>query len=222
MNISRHSNLEATYFFVAVLTCAFLGSGIGAPLTHETAPSSQKPATRNVTLNGIAFSIPKAYAQIPQTEIPNSAFLFYRKYGEGLIVAVPTAPFDQNDLLNTLTEAGVRRFFPRATQPFEWKRLDRPRKLSKFEIGGDQSMGFNKKSLIIVHAHHFRVADNDIFVTDLFKWDHGDVKEKFAGGLGGESMQGCNDMVTIVYSITGEKIDETNSPCELIALSPGR
>jgi hypothetical protein len=137
-----------------------------------------------------------------------------------MFVAIPAAPFDEEKLLSTLTNSSLSNFFPRETQTFEWRQFEGHRKISKFEIGGAQSMGFNKSGLIIVRYHHFRFASQDIFLGDLFQWTEGNAKEVFNKGLGGESMQGCNDMVEVIYSITGESNDQTNSPCDLVAISP--
>ncbi len=166
------------------------------------------------------FPIPKGYVAVQGTEVENSIFLFYKKYNEGLFISVPSATFNEFELLNSNTEIALNEFFPGSSQAYKWKPLNDRRKISKFEIGTSKAMGFDKKNLVILQVHHFLVAGRHLFIADLFKWTHGDLNQRFAMGLGGESMQGCNDLVEIVHSITGEKIDDTNSPCELIALSP--
>ena len=81
-------------------------------------------------------------------------------------------------------------------------------------------MGFNNRDLVIVQVHRFQINGKELFAGDIFKWSNGNEKEIFADGLGGESMKLCNDLVTIIYSVTGEKIDPDNLPCSLIAISP--
>jgi hypothetical protein len=209
--------MSACQVFLACILLAYAPLSLSRGMRTLGEP---KRGPKKATVNGVAFSIPKGYVAIPQTKTENSLFLFYRKYSEGIIVAVPGSLFDEATLLNSLTEAGLSTFFPEKSNNLQWKRLADYKKFSKFEIGGAQAMGYNKKDLFIVHSHHFRAHEKDIFIIDLFKWDNGGAADMFLGGLGGESMQGCNDMVEIIYSITGEKIDDTNSPCELIAVSP--
>lgn len=149
--------------------------------------------------------------------VPNSRFLFYKKYNEGLVVTVPSGSSDkvQFDELSTLA---FKTFFGVEADKLVWKPIEDHRTISKFEVGGDQGMALVKQVLIIKHAYHFRLKERDFFLTDFFRWDNGHEQELFDRGLGAESMQGCNDMVELVYSITGEKIEGTNSPCEIIAL----
>ena len=180
----------------------------------------QKKYARATSLNGFKFRIPKGHVAIPGNEIPDSVFLFSKKHKEGFFLSVPAAKFDEVELTNRNTTVALKKFFPEASQDYAWKPLADRRTVSKFEVGASKTMGFNNRELVIVQVHHFQVNGKEIFVGDLFKWSNGDEKEIFARGLGGESMQGCNDLVEIVYSVTGEKIDETNSPCELIAILP--
>ena len=216
----QRSNLNSMLVFALLVSGGFLVSGSSLGSSPEITCSTVNSVSKTVTLNGVKFPIPKGYLLVSGTDVENSIFLFYKKYDEGLFISVPPATFNEVELLNANTKMALNKFFPGSSQAYTWKPLNDRRKISKFEIGTSKSMGFDKKNLVILQVHHFLVGGRHLFIGDLFKWTHGNLQEMFATGRGGESMQGCNDLVEIVYPITGEKIDETNSPCELIALSP--
>ena len=200
-----------------------LSSGFLLPATATDAGSAATKTmhlAKKTTVNGVSFSVPKGYVQSGPGSLRNAALLYYAKYKEGLMVVVPDPPFDEAQLVKEITATGLSAFFPKERQTFEWKDSNNYRKLSKFEVSEGQAMGFNRKALVLLKSHHLRFADRDILVFDFFKFDQNDAAEVYARGHGVESMQGCNDMVELIYSITGEKIDDTNSPCDLVAL-PG-
>jgi hypothetical protein len=183
-------------------------------------PSASQKSKGTISLNGFEFRIPKNYVALPGSEAPDSVFLFSKKYAEGFFVFVPAAKFDEIESLNRNTTVALMKFFPAASSDYRWKPLSDRRTISKFEVGASKAMGFNNRELVIVQVHHFRINGKEFFIGDLFKWTNGNEKEIFAEGLGGESMQGCNDLVDIVYSVTGEKIAETKFPCEFIGIVP--
>lgn len=207
-----------TKFTLLTVLAVFYAPGLLVGGHHPAA--TQKKDTRTISLNGFKFRVPKGYVVIPGKEIVDSVFLFSKKYNEGFFLSVPAATVDEVEVLNRNATVALKKFFPAASPDYAWKPLADRRKVSKFEVGASKAMGFNTRDLVIVQVHHFQVNGKDFFVGDLFKWTNGNEKEIFASGLGGESMQGCNDLVDIVYSVTGEKIDEANFPCELIGILP--
>ena len=211
--------MKAAINFILLIAVAIFSSPGFAVSSHQLF-AIQKKDTRTISLNGFKFRIPKGYIAIPGNEIVDSVFLFSKKDLEGFFLAVPAAKFDEVELMNRNITVALKKFFPAASQDFGWKQLADRRKVSKFEVGASKTMGFNNRDLVIVQVHRFQINGKELFVGDLFKWTNGDEKEIFERGLGGESMQGCNDLVTIVYSVTGEKIDPDNLPCSLIAILP--
>jgi hypothetical protein len=216
----RRPKLNAMCLFT-LMGWGFLVSGSSLLSASEKTYEAPKSVSKTVTLNGVKVPIPKGYALLQGNDVENTIFFFHKKYSHGLFVSVPSLPFDENQLLNGITRVGLSKFFPNERQTYTWTPLSDRRKVSKFEVGGDKAMGYNKSNLIIVQAHHFRVGLRDLLIGDIFELNKGkEAEESFNRGLGGESMQGCNVIVEIIYSITGEEINETNSPCELIALPP--
>jgi hypothetical protein len=202
-----------------IAALAAVSTATVSQVSSHGAPLRERQNHRTVRLNGFEFRIPKSHRSIP-SEVVDTVFIFSKKHAEGFFLTVPSGKMDETELLNRNTEIALKKFFPELSQDYAWRPLSDRRKVSKFEVGTSKAMGFNKRDLVIVQVHHFQINGKEIFVGDLFKWTNGNEKEIFAGGLGGESMQGCNDLVEIVYSVTREKIDDTNSPCELIAILP--
>ncbi len=63
---------------------------------------------------------------------------------------------------------------------------------------------------------HLVVEKKNILVGYMAEFDRGkEAEEMFKVSSGGESMPGCDASVKVIFSITGEKISERNSPCEM-------
>lgn len=218
----RRSQLNAMLRFALLMGWVFLFSESNPLFASETTLAPPRKVSKTVTLNGVTFRIPQGYVLLEGRDIKNTVFLLHKRYGHGLFVSVPSAPFNGNEFLENIIRIGLNKYFSRKPQTYTWKTLNDRRKVSKFEVGGDKVMGYNGSHLIIVEPHHVLVGGRDLFIGDIFEMNKGkEAEESFQRGLGGESMQGCNVIVEIIYSLTGEKIDETNSPCELIALPFG-
>lgn len=209
------SSLNNMKFFTAVVVSTIL---ICSSITAAAGARRRAPKRKTISLNGLRIPIPKGYIQFPQSSSNNAVFLFNRKSLEGIVLAVPDNSMVGTDLLPQLSAAALKSFFPKDDGRIDWKQFHNHRTISKFELGGSEEMGFDGQSLFIVHSHRFRIASKDLFLMDIFKWTEGNPGEVFDGGLGAESMQLCNDKVEILYAVTHEKINGTNSPCELISV----
>ncbi len=211
--------MRLTIKFILITLIAVLCAS-GLPVRGHQPFPIQKKDTRTISLKGFKFRVPKGYVAIPGNDGVDSVFLFSKKYDEGFFLSAPAAKFDEVELMNRNITAALKKFFAAASPDYGWKPIADRRRVSKFEVGASKTMGFNNRDLVIVQVHHFQINGKELFVGELFKWSNGNEQEIFANGLGGESMQLCNDLVTIIYSVTGEKIDPNNLPCSLIAISP--
>ena len=210
--------MKATIKF-RLLTLLVVFYAPGLPVGAHQPFAVQKKSARTISFNGFKFRIPKGYVAIPENDVADTIFSSLRKIMR-VFLSAPAAKFDEVELLNRNTTAALRKFFPAASPDYSWKQLSDRRKVSKFEVGGSKTMGFNNRDLVIVQVHRFQINGKKLFVGDLFKWSNGNEKEIFANGLGGESMKLCNDLVTIIYPVTGEKIDPDNLACSFIAIFP--
>ncbi len=176
-----------------------------------------------LTLNGITFARPKRYALLP-SDTGNVIFMYNKNLREGLFIAALSAPFNQ-EVITNLIKTSVGKSFPKEPQTWVWKQAGDYQKISNFETGGGKSLGFNKKHLVVAQYRHLVFEKKGILVGYVYEGSKGkQAEEEFNMDYGSgtvvmvDPITVCDDSVEIIYSITGEKIDENNPPCGLLAL----
>ena len=181
----------------------------------------QSNKAQQVTLSGVSFTVPQRYVKVTGEPSANFVFLYDKKYKDGMVVTVPTVPFVEQDVRDSLLKASVRTFFPKETQPYVWKSETPLQKVSKFEVGDFLGKGFNQSNLLVFECRHITFEQRDVFVATIFEARKGKrAKEMFDGEGTAMSMTTCGASTEIIYSFTGEKIDPDKPPCELIANVP--
>ena len=184
------------------------------------ADSFQSKTNQQVTINGLVFNVPQRYTRLTG-EARNSVFLYDQKYKEGMVVAVPAAPFVEQDVVNKLMKDSQTTFFPKETMPYQWKSSDSLQKVSKFEVRAGLAKGFNKRHLLVFEYRHIVLNQRNVFVGTIFQARRGKPAEEMFNGEGtAMSMTTCAASADLIYSFTGEKIDPDRPPCELIANVP--
>ena len=183
--------------------------------------SVQGSNAQQVTLNGVVFALPQRYVKVTGEARENFVFLYDKKYKDGMVVTVPTVPFVEQDVRDSLMKVSLRTFFPKETQPYVWKSANQLQKVSKFEVGDFLGKGFNQSNLLVFECRHIVFDKKDVFVGTIFEARKGKrAKEMFNGEGTAMSMTTCGASAEIIYSFTGEKIDPEKPPCELIANVP--
>jgi hypothetical protein len=183
--------------------------------------SVQGSNAQQVTLNGVVFALPQRYVKVTGEGRENFVFLYDKKYKDGMVVTVPTVPFVEQDVRDSLMKVSLRTFFPKETQPYMWKSANQLQKVSKFEVGDFLGKGFNQSNLLVFECRHIVFDKKDVFVGTIFEARKGKrAKEMFNGEGTAMSMTTCGASAEIIYSFTGEKIDPEKPPCELIANVP--
>jgi hypothetical protein len=181
----------------------------------------QSSKAQQVTLKGVVFTLPLRYVKVAGEAGENLFSLYDKTHKEGMVVTVPTGPFVEQDVRDSLVKASLRTFFPKASQPYVWKSGSPLQKVSKFEVGDFLGKGFNQSSLLVFECRHIVFDQKDVFVATIFEARKGKpAKEMFNGESTAMSMTTCSASVEIIYSFTGEKIDPDKPPCELIANVP--
>ena len=174
-----------------------------------------------MTLNGVVFTIPERYVKLPGEAPANTVFLYDKQYKDGMVVAVPSAPFDEAELLKNLMKDSQKAFFPKETLPYQWKSTDLLRKVSKFEVKDTLEKGLNRNHLLLFEYRHVTFNQRDVFVATIFEARKGKpAQEMFSGEAAAASMTTCRAAAELIYSVTGEKIDPDRPPCELLANVP--
>jgi len=201
-------------FMVTVICCFVLGASLSVGQTASR--QSSKKSSCNV--GDTAFVCPKGFKPLPVESEQKFSLLFRKEYGLGLFVASPESGFDEQKFMSDVTKTILVKIFPKELQSFAWKPLRFSGAVSKFEVGGGMAQGFNGTLSVLVKYRHLKFKDKDILVGYVAEFGRGaEAKESFERGLGGDSMPACNASVEVIYSITGEKIDENNPPCTLVA-----
>ena len=196
--------------------CALLVVGVSL-----YSAASAGDVNERLTLNGMGFTVPKGYVKLTAAARENFVFLYDRKNKDGIVVAVPAAPFVEQDVLNNLMKDGQKAFFPKEIQPYQWKSIDSLQKVSKFEVKDVLVKGLNPNHLLLFEYRHVVFNQRDVFVGTIYEARKGKpAKEMFQGEAAAMSMTTCGAAVELIYSFTGEKIDPDRPPCELIANVP--
>jgi hypothetical protein len=176
---------------------------------------------QQITLNGVAFTLPEGYARHPGAERANSIFLYNQKFKEGMVVLVPPTTFVEQEVLNNLIKDSQKRFFPKETQPYQWKSTNLLRKVSQFEVKDTLEKGLNPNHLLLFEYRHVVFNQRDVFVGTIFEARKGKpAAEMFNDDVAAASMTTCRASADLIYSLTGEKIDSDRPPCELLANVP--
>ena len=184
---------------------------------------SQNPSGKNAAcqVDGISFPYPKKFIITPLVQDENVLFLSHKKDKLALFVAAPAAPFDENKLLTGIVEGGVPKLFPKQPSGYRWKPLPRPKKASRYEERESSMLGFNQRQAILFLYRRLKVGGRDVLVGYLSEFGKGaEARESFEQGLGGDNMAACHYSVEIISSITGEKLEDVMSACELVVEMP--
>ena len=200
--------------------CALLVVGVSL-YGIAYARSFQNKTNQQVTINGLVFNVPQRYMRLTGGARENPVFLYDQKYKDGMVVAVPAAPFVEPDVVENLMKDSQKTFFPKETMPYQWKTSDSLQKVSKFEVKDGLAKGFNKRHLLVFEYRHIVFNQRDVFVGTIFQARSGKPAEEMFNGEGAAmSMTTCAASAELIYSFTGEKIDPDRPPCELIANVP--
>ncbi len=214
-----HNSSLRLVLVIVICSFACLSSGVGLSLGQKS--SRQGSQKLSCKAGNLSFACPEGFKLIPIESEKNLALLFQKKYGLGLFVITPDSGFDEQKLMSDVTKAALSNFFPKESQSFSWKPINYSGSVSKYEVGGDMVKGFNGKLSVVIKYRHVKVKGKDIFVGYVAEFaKRNEAKEFFEGAGYGDSMAGCNAAVEVIYSITGEKIDEDHFPCELVVPAP--
>ncbi len=214
-----HSSNLRPVLLIAICSFAYLSSGMNLSLGQKS--SDQSLQKLSCKAGNLSFACPEGFKLMPVESDKNLALLFQKKDGLGMFVIAPDTGFDEQKLMGDVTKTALAKFFPKESQSFSWKPINYSDSVSKYEVGGGMVKGFNGRLSVVIKYRHVKANGRDIFVGYVAEFSKGsEAKEFFEGAGYGDSMAGCNAAVEVIYSITGEKIDEDHFPCELVAPAP--
>jgi len=183
----------------------------------------RKSANPVLVLRGVSIAIPKGFTRLPNDSADQStadvAFLIDKKSKEGIFVAVPSQPFEELPYLNLLSQAALKVYFPNEPSSYLWQNLRSIDKVSKFELTNFATQGFNKSNLVGLGFRRVVIKDKTVIVGSIFEVAKGkEAQNRVDSGSFTTSMSVCDKEARIIFSITGERYDESNPPCQLIAI----
>jgi hypothetical protein len=162
------------------------------------------------------FACPQGFKPVPLDSVQPFSFFHYKKYEVGLFIASPPQGFDERAFMANITKTTLAKMFPKESQKFSWKPVAFSDSFSKFEVGGGMVLGFNGSLAVLIKYRHLKLNGREIIVGYTSQFGRSaQGKEAFEQGLGGDSMPGCYATVDVIYSITGEKVAESN-PCDIV------
>jgi hypothetical protein len=186
-------------------------------LTLSLAGSTIIATPPDCAVGNLHFACPKNFKILPLESAQQFTLFYWKKYDVGLFVASRPSGSDELTFMTNVTQTALTKMFPKESQAFSWKPVDYSGRISKFEIGGGVSQGFNGSLGVLIKYRRLKFNGREIIVGYASEFGRGaDAKEAFDRALGGDSMPGCYAVVDVTYSITGEKMPE-NNPCDLIS-----
>src|SRR5262249_13776134 len=127
--------------------------------------------------------------------------------------------FDEQKLINEITQTTLIKLFPKESLNFQWKQLRAMDHLSKFETTAGLLHGFNGPLVVQIKYQRLKVKDTEIVIGYLAELVRGpQAKETFDITLAADTegtIAACNASVGMISSITGEKFDGDHDPCSL-------
>jgi hypothetical protein len=214
INATRPYPVAVAFCFI-VLLC--LGAGLSS---GQKSPRRARPK-QSCNVGGIPFACPQGFKPVQLGAGRPLALFFDQEYGLGLFVAVAEPGSEAPTFVAELTREALAAFFPKESPGYVLKPVARPGRISKHEVGGSLAKGFNGSVAVILNYHRLRVRGKDIFVGYASEIGKGQEARDFFEGSGyAESMPGCNASVEVAHSLTGERINRRDPPCELRVLPP--
>jgi hypothetical protein len=172
-----------------------------------------------LTLKGVRFVVPSGLVQITNSGSDDVIFLFNNKDKEGTFVVIPSAPSEGDEVASRLIATVLRVYFPKESKDYRWHQAFAIRKVSRFETGNGATEGFNGTSLVVYEYRQVVFDGKNLLIGNIFEVDRGkEAAGRFNSGSKTISMGTCDTDARIIYSITNEKYDPSNPPCQLIAV----
>jgi len=147
------------------------------------------------------------------------SFEVFTRKDVAVFIASAEGDVDTGELVSTIAKLPLKSLFPKENQTFAWKPLQPSKPLSKFETDREGRQGFNGKLLVAVDYRLVHFKSVQLLVGYVASMGGDDESRAiFERNLPAESIAtlgGCKLITKLIYSVTGEKFDEDNSPCSL-------
>lgn len=204
------------FALLTILSLTFLASAQNGSANSK---SQARKKTIECKSNDVSFRCPKGLAALAKGDVKGLWLFQNKKYGYGLFVFAPGSDSDEQEFIADTKKTLVSKLFPKESQNYEWKTIDAismDNSESKYQKDKKAEIGFNEKQSVLFKYQHILFKGKNIFAGYVFEAGRGaEAKDYFEQGLGGDSAPACQDLVEIVFSITGEELEDT---CTLSAI----
>lgn len=205
--------------YIPMMICCFV---LGSSVLFGQKTSRQTSKRALCSVGDIAFICPKGFKLLPAEPGLKMTLFFRKEYDLGLFVASPDPGFDEGKYMSDVAKTALAKFFPKEPQTYSWKPVNYSDSISKYEIGGGMVKAFNGNLGVIMKYRRVKAMGKDFFVGYIAEIEKGGEARAFFDRDGyADSMPGCNASVEVIYSVTGEKMDEDKFPCELVIPTQG-
>ena len=194
---------------------------VAASVCWGASAQPRRPESAKLEVGGVSFAVPEDFRPLDSAAGESSLFMRHKKYELGVFVAAGTGQADLQQFLLGLLDSSASKLFPKEQQKFEWKPTRREARISRHENGGGASLGYNQRVAILARYHRLSLNGREVWVGFVTEFGKGrEAAETFARGLGGGSGPGCNALVELTTSITGEKFSDDDDPCVIVGVMP--
>ncbi|HYW70062.1 MAG TPA: hypothetical protein VE961_03450 [Pyrinomonadaceae bacterium] len=141
----------------------------------------------------------------------------------GKDVAVFVSPVegdvDISELVSTIATLALLKLNPHQNQSFDWKPFKPGTAISKFETDREGRQGFNGTTGVALDYRVIQFKSVELLVGYIAALGAGDdaraIFERNLPPRTAATMSGCELSARLIFSVTGEKFSEDNSPCSL-------
>jgi hypothetical protein len=171
-------------------------------------PSSASPLVA-ATLKGTPYKFPATFKlSLPVKQDDDTSIILHREYESGIFLACPNAGFNRDETIEKIKGLALERLLPKESKQFAWKSVAEVVKLSKYDRKFGSLMGFNGQTRFIIEWHHIQFKKRDFLIGNFTVLGRGkEAEEGFKQGYGGMSLIAAEAAISLLNSITGEKVD---------------
>jgi len=174
---------------------------------------------RRCKIGNVSFTCPSGLKLVEN----NANYDVFAGKDVAVFVSPAEGDVDVSELVSTIATIALLKLNPHQNQSFDWKPLNPGKAISKFETDREDRQGFNGTTGVALDYRliHFKSVEVLVgYVAALGAGD--DAKAVFERNLPADTaatISGCELSAKLIFSITGERFNEDNSPCSLVVRS---
>jgi hypothetical protein len=170
---------------------------------------------RRCKIGSVSFTCPAGLKLVEN----NANYEVFAGKDVAVFISPVEGDVDTSELVSTIATLSLLKLNPHQNQSFDWKPLKPSNVISKFETDREGRQGFNGTTGVALDYRVIQFKSIELLVGYLAALGEGDdARAIFARNLPADTaatMSGCGLSAKLIYSVTGERFSEDNSPCSL-------